>query len=271
MRIPIFDPHCHSDGRNANDYEAMALSGVEKMLVPCSGSGERRHDGRAWGERFDRLSRERERAAHFGIELVVALAVNAADIASHESALAGLAELEARLDRPEVVAIGELALRTFSPIEEDLFLRQLALAQQVELPVLIEAPIPLADFRRLLALLDREISRRQIDPVRVCLLDLDSLKLAEAVALDLGGYGLPVSPPFDGPFTLRTKMSCAELAPLLEARGARGLMLNSGLHYGFADPLCLPRSVFRLQLQGVAPDVLMQVAYGNAQRMFLPS
>jgi predicted metal-dependent TIM-barrel fold hydrolase len=271
VRIPIFDPHCHPDGRNANDYEAMALAGVEKILAPCSGSGERRHDGRAWAERFDRLLRERERAACFGIELVVALAVNAADLASHEAALAGLAELAARLDRPEVVAVGELALRTFSAAEEDLFVRQLELARQAGLPVLIEAPVPTADFHRMLALLRRELEAGRIAAERVCLLDLDAEKLAAAAALDLGGYGLPVSPPFDGPFTLRRKVGPCDLPPLLAARGARGLMLNSGLHYGFADPLCLPRSVLRLRLQGVADEVLVEIAYANAQRMFLPS
>jgi predicted metal-dependent TIM-barrel fold hydrolase len=271
MRIPIFDHHCHPDLRNATDYELMALAGVEKMLAPCSSTGERRHDGRAWAERFDRLLRERERASCFGIELLVALAVNAADMDGHEAALAGLGELEARLDRPAVAAIGELALRTFSAAEVDLFTRQLALARAAGLPVLIEAPVPLDDFVRLLDILRREVAAGRAEASRVCLIDLDAEKLRLAGELDLGGYGLPVSPLCDGPFTLRARMSDGEVAALVRQRGAGRLMLNSGLHYGYADPLCLPRSVLRMRLGGLAEDLLMDLAYNNAQGMFAPS
>lgn len=264
----IFDHHCHPDLRNATDYELMALAGVEKILSPCSSTGERRHDGRAWGERFDRLLRERERAAHFGIELVVALAVNAADMAEHEAALAGLVELEARLDRPEVVAIGELALRTFSAAELDLFTRQLVLARARALPVLVEAPVPAADFCRLLEVLRAEIAAGRADATRLCLLDLDAEKLRLASALPLGGFGLPVSPPFDGPFMLRPRLSDRDVTAMVRERGAQRLMLNSGLHYGYADPLGLPRSLLRMRLEGVPAELLADLAYNNAERLF---
>jgi predicted metal-dependent TIM-barrel fold hydrolase len=271
MRIPIFDHHCHPDLRSASDYELMALGGVETILAPCSSTGERRHDGRAYAERFDRLLQERERATCFGIELLVALAVNAAEMDEHEAALAGLAEVEARLDRAEVVAIGELALRTFSAAEIDLFVRQLHLAEASGLPVLIEAPVPPADFARLLAILAPELDEGRCDRSRVAIVDLDAGKLRAAVPLRLGGYGIAVSPLCDGPFTIRRKLNENEVLAVVRELGEERLMLNSGLHYGNADPLCLPKCLLRMKLAGAPEKLLTALAYDNAWQFFLPA
>jgi predicted metal-dependent TIM-barrel fold hydrolase len=268
MRIPIFDHHCHPDLRSANDYELMALGGVETILAPCSSTGERRHDRRSYAERFDRLLQERERAACFGIELLVALAVNAAEMDGHEAALAGLEEVEARLDRSEVAAIGELALRSFSDAEIDLFVRQLQLAEARALPVLIEAPVPPADFARMLAILSRELDEGRCQRSRVAIVDLDADKLRLAAPLRLGGYGIAVSPLYDGPFTLRRKLNEKEVLAVVRESGGERLMLNSGLHYGYADPLCLPKCLLRMKLEGASENLLTALAYENAWQFF---
>lgn len=267
--VPIYDSHIHMDTRNCTDYEMLALSGVRRILIPCSPTHERRFCGRAWAARFDKLLNfERGRAGHFGIEAALALSVNGADLGDHRGAIEGLEALAARLPAEGVVAIGELALRTFSAAEQDIFERQLRLAGARGLPVIIEAPIGREDYARMLALLRACTERGLVDPARVCMVDLDRGKLADAARLGVGAFGVAVSPLTEGPFTVREKLDPhAVLALLRECDPAR-LMLNSGLHCGYADPLCLPRTVLRLQLSGLEEQTLRAIAHDNASRFF---
>jgi predicted metal-dependent TIM-barrel fold hydrolase len=269
MPIPIFDHHVHMDARNAGDYEAMALSGVCRVLIPCSFTGEKKYCRLGYGARFDRLTEvERSRAAHFGIELLVGLAVNAADIGDPSAALEGVEEVESRLSCPCVRAVGELALRTFSAVERQVFQAQLRLAQRHGRPVMVEACPAMHDFEQLLEFLADSIKAKLISPGRVCLLDLNAEKLERARRLELGAYALAVSPRVDGPFTIHPKLEPAEVARVITRFGSERLMLNSGLHFGLSDPLALPKTVLRLRLQGMDERTLSRLAHDNAEEFF---
>lgn len=268
--VPVFDHHIHMDTRNCSDYELMALAGISRVMVPCSPTHERRFSRQAYAGRFDKLLEfERSRAASFGIELYVALSVNSVDMGDHRSACEGIEEVEQRLGRQEVRAVGELALRRFGDEEVDIFERQLRLASARRHPVILEAPIEMAAFEQLLVLLEGAIARGLVLPRQVCIVDLNHAKLKLARRLGLGGYGVPVSPRFDGPFCLREKLDHREVLRLLEEFGPEGLMLNSGLHSGNADPLCLAKTVLRLELHGLDRRTLQALASDNAEKLFL--
>lgn len=267
--LSIFDPHIHMDNRSCHEYEQLALAQVTRILIPTSPTGERRHSRSSFGARFDRLlGFETERAGHFGINAQVALAVNAADVADMRSALGALSELAARLADRRVAAIGEIAFRSFSNDEMLLCIRQASLAERTGLPVIIEAPITMTDFAKLVQLLDSMFAKGTVSPHRVCLVDLNREKLQQVRHLGLAGYGIPVSPPWEGPFAIREKLHHAEIIRILDEGGAEGLMLNSGLHVGFADPLGLPKTILRLRLAGVADSTLEQIANLNAAEVF---
>lgn len=269
--VPIFDHHIHMDARDCNGYEAMALASVERVLVPCSPTGERRASRQAWADRFDRLTgMESRRAQAFGVRLCAALAVCASDAADFGSALEGLAEVASRIGHPEVAAIGELCMRTCSELEIELFRRHLQLATERNCPVIIEAPIEMRAFDRMLEELDRNIKAGFAIPGRICLIDVNYDKIKAARRLGLGAYGMPVSPKIDGLFCLREKLDHLEVLRILDDFGPDGLMLNSGLHIGFADPLCLPKTVLRLRVHGLDLNTLSALAMENADAFFQP-
>lgn len=265
----IFDHHVHMDVRSCSDYEAMALASVTKMLVPVSPTRERKFCVQSYAELFDRLTIfEPQRAAAFGIDLYVALSVNAGDLGDSQAAFAAIDEVEKRLSHDRVVAIGELALRAFTEVEIELFRRQLQLSARCDCPVIVEAPIGSVDFERLLRELERAFDDGVALPERVCLIDLNYDKLRNAKRLRLGAYGLPVSPKVDGLFCLREKIDSREVARVIDTFGCEGLMLNSGLHVGFADPLCLPKTLLRLRVDGLNEQTLAALASGHAERFF---
>lgn len=271
--VPLFDHHIHSDLRNADDYELMAVSGVTTALAPCSSTHERRSSGDAFAARFDRLTDvETGRAAAYGIDLYVGLAVHAADLTDLPSALAGVAELEKRLGHPRVKAIGEVSLRRRTDDELAVLERQLALAAVGGTPVMVETPPPLADFTAMLTPLARAVERSGIAPGLIAVMDLDEHKLGLLVehgGFDgLGGYGLPVSPRHDALFAVREKVTHHEVMRVLERHGPDRLMLNTGFHFGSADPLGLGKTVHRLRLGGVPEQTVRALVHGNAAEFF---
>jgi hypothetical protein len=271
--VPLFDHHIHSDLRNADDYELMAVSGVTTALAPCSSTHERRSSGDAFAARFDRLTEvETGRAAAYGIDLYVGLAVHAADLTDLPSALAGVAELEKRLGHPRVKAIGEVSLRHRTDDELAVLERQLALAAVGRTPVMVETPPPLGDFTAMLTPLARAVERSGIAPGLIAVMDLDERKLGlllEHGGFDgLGGYGMPVSPRHDALFAVREKVTHRDVMRVLERHGSDRLMLNTGFHFGSADPLGLGKTVHRLRLGGVPEQTVRALVHGNAAEFF---
>jgi predicted metal-dependent TIM-barrel fold hydrolase len=270
MTPRIFDHHIHMDGRSASDYESMALCGVSRVLVPCSFTGEPKSCRRGFAARFDRLLvLERDRAAQFGIELFAGLSVNAADVGDDAAALEAVDEVEQRLGHPCVKAVGELALKTFSDVERSLFVRQLALAERYDLPAVVEASPDPAVFKRLVGELQTAISAGVVAAGRVCLIDLDAEKLDLARGLGLGRYGIAAAPRLDGPFVLHRKLDHREVAALVDRYGVERVMLNSGLHFGNSDAICLPRVLLRLRLAGMDEITIQRLSYENASTFFL--
>jgi predicted metal-dependent TIM-barrel fold hydrolase len=244
---------------------------VERVLVPCSPTGERKASRQAWADRFDRLIEfEARRAQTFGIRLCAALAVCASDATDTQSAIEGVDEVASRLGGPTVAAIGEVSLRTFSDLELELFRLQLRLATSWDYPVIIEAPIEMPAFERMLVELEHVIAAGLATPRRICLIDVNREKIKAARPLNLGAYGVPVSPRVDGLFSIREKLDHREVLRILDEFGPDGLMLNSGLHVGFADPLCLPKTVLRLRIHGLDLDTLIALAKENASGFFQP-
>ncbi|MFJ1997959.1 deoxyribonuclease [Streptomyces asiaticus] len=271
--LPLFDHHIHSDMRNADDYELMAISGVLTALAPCSSSHEARTTGQAFAARFDRLlDAETGRAAAYGVDLYVGLSVHAADMTGLDSALAGVDELEKRLGHPRVKAIGEVSLRRLTREETTVLEAQLRLAARTGTPVMVETPPPAAAFTDMLPVLARAVERSGVDPALVAVMDLDEHKLGQVRAAgplaECGGYGLAVSPRQDALFAVREKITHREVTEILDRWGPDRLMLNTGFHFGSADPLGLAKTVHRLRLGGVPEPTVRALAHGNAARFF---
>lgn len=271
--VPLFDHHIHSDMRNADDYELMAVTGVLTALAPCSSSHEQRSSGAAFAARFDRLAEvEPGRAAAYGVDLYVALAVHAADLTDLPSALAGVEELERRLDHPRVRAVGEVSLRHSTADEVTVLERQLALAAAAGKPVMVETPPPRDAFTAMLPPLAAAIDRSGIDPALVAVMDLDEHKLGlvrqHGAFAGLGGYGISVSPAQDALFAVREKVGHREVIRMLDRFGPQRLMLGTGFHFGSADPLGLGKTVHRLRLGGTPESTVRALAHGNAAQFF---
>jgi uncharacterized protein len=269
--IPIIDCHVHMDVRNANDYELMAVSGVEKVILPCSFTGEARPDAESYARYYERLlGLEKMRAQAYGIELHVAVAFDPQDMADDRTINRAIDSLAAYLEKPGVCGLGELELKTFSETEVSAFVLQLRLAEKLRVPILLKAPRLDRQINtpRMAEVLKKAIHDYDLDPGRILFMDLTRDTLEHAWGLNLGGYGIPVSPALDSLFVIHEKATPPEAKEIIEQYGPDRLMFNTALHFGFGDPLALARVQLYLKQKGVPEGVLRKVFYDNAKHFF---
>jgi predicted metal-dependent TIM-barrel fold hydrolase len=165
-----------------------------------------------------------------------------------------LAELPDALGRPEVAALGGVGLHQGTPLEERVLMRQLELARELRLPVLVAVP---ARGRE-------RITRRTLALLRDC-------GLAPGQALLAGADER----------TVRAVRACGQLAGLslshgagpdgvddavrvVAALGPEGLVLGSDAGLSGGDLLALPRAADRLSRAGLSAAVVRRVCAANA-------
>ncbi len=250
-----FDAHLGATGLSARDLADLEFFGIAGALCPASDAvapvtAAAIHG--AWEELAGRVVRRLRRA---GIAAWAALGVHPRRI-PWRGLEALLAELPELLGRPEVVAIGEIGLDEGGPREEQVFVRQLEMARELRLPVLVHTPWldKGRRTRRVLAIL-READ---LAPERVLVDHADartvrmirSFGYAAGVSLSAGGHGR------SGPVE--------EAVRLVASLGPEGLVLDSDAGEGGGDLLALARAADRIAKAGLSEAVVRRVCGGNA-------
>jgi predicted metal-dependent TIM-barrel fold hydrolase len=166
-----------------------------------------------------------------------------------------LADLPAALGRPEIAALGAVGLADGGELEERVLARQLELARELRLPVVVSTPWRGREraTRRLLALL-REA---ELDPPRVLVAGADGRTVR---AIRACGYlaGLSLS-------AGAARSSAVDAAVrIVAALGPEGLVLGSDAGVAGGDLLALARAADRLEKAGLSDAVVKRVCGGNA-------
>ncbi|MDD9206892.1 TatD family hydrolase, partial [Georgenia sp. 10Sc9-8] len=136
----IFDPHIHMTSRTTNDYEAMHAAGVRAVVEPAFWMGQPRTNVGSFVDYFDGLlGWERFRASQFGIVHHATIALNPKE-ANDPRCTPVLDLLPRYLAKDGVVAVGEVGFDSVTKEEEVVFVRQLEMAGEHGLPVMVHTP-----------------------------------------------------------------------------------------------------------------------------------
>lgn len=167
-----------------------------------------------------------------------------------------LAELPDFLGRVHVRAMGAIGLEEGGTREEAVFARQLDLARELRLPVVVHTPWRDKErvTRRALALL-RE---HRIEPGRalVARADRRTVRMIRAC-----GYAAGLSLSAGGGDAID------EAVKLVRSLGPENLVLGSGAGDGPGDLLSLPRAAGRMAKAGLSAAVIRRACAGNALRL----
>jgi len=259
--MKIFDPHVHMTSRTTDDYEAMAAAGVLAIVEPAFWLGQPRTTVGSFVDYFNSLlGWERFRASQFGIRHFCTIGLNPKESNNPKLADEVLHLLPRYLDKDGVVAVGEIGFDDQTDAEEASLARQVELAREFNLPVLIHTP-------------HRDKKRgtvRSIDVVRSVgfpeervLIDHNNEETLPIVLETRCWAGHTIYP--------NTKMDEQRMATLVKTYGADRIIVNSAADWGISDPLKVPKTIAVMRAHGIADDVIQRIVWDNPVTFFAQS
>lgn len=249
----MIDAHVHADMRPYEDFEKMAVAGVE-TIISCAHDPLKMSTSSVLFDHFNRiLENDAKRAEKNGLKLYAALGIHPRSISSDfEVVLKKLPEL---LENDTVIAIGEIGLEKASKTEKDVFKKQLQLAQKLQTKVIVHTP---RTSKKEVTAVTASILEENIDPSLVQLDHVDN-SIIDSV-IDFGWMlGLTVQP---------QKMTENEAVALLDEYGFKRFVLDSDMSSSPSDPLSVPKTVHKLKLAGFKQKEIKMVSSKNAANFY---
>jgi predicted metal-dependent TIM-barrel fold hydrolase len=248
----IFDPHIHMTSRTTDDYEAMYAAGVRALVEPSFWLGQPRTSVDSFTDYFDALlGWEPYRAAQFGIQHFCTIALNPKE--ANDPRCTGVLDVLPRyLAKDRVVAVGEIGYDSMTPEEDEALARQLQLAVEHELPVLVHTPHrdKAVGTRRTLDV----VRESGIPPEHVLIDHLNELTVG--MVADSGCWmGFSIYP--------HTKMSEDRMVRILQQHGTARMLVNSAADWGRSDPLKTRKTADAMLAAGFDDDTVDQVMWRN--------
>lgn len=257
----IIEPHIHMYSRTTDDYQAMYNAGIRACVEPSFWMGaNRRYAGTFFDYFLLILEFETVRARRFGIDHFCAVSLNpkeAENVKLADEVIAGLGEY---LDHPRCVALGEIGFNNITPNEERAFVKQLRIAEERKMPVIVH--LPHVDKLR--------GTKRTIEIVKAEGVTLDRIVLdhntEETIALSLesGCYaGMTVYP--------ISKLSPDRVSKMVREYGSERVTVNGSADWGVSDPLSLVKVVEQMSRDGHDKRTLENVVFNNAMTFYSKS
>jgi hypothetical protein len=259
--MTIIEPHIHMLSRTTDEYQALYKAGIRACVEPSFWLGSNRRYAGSFFDYF-RLILEFEtvRAARFGIDHYCAIAMNpkeAEDRALADEVIDGLAPY---LDHPRCVAMGEVGLNLQTPNEEHAMIRQLRLAEERKMPVILHLPHvdKLRGARRILDIIKAEgLTAERID------VDHNTEETIR-LTLDSGCYaGMTVYP--------YSKLNPERVSAMVKLYGHERVIVNGSADWGVSDPLSLVKVVDFMRADGHSEAVIAELVFNTAMRFYSAS
>jgi uncharacterized protein len=250
----FIDPHAHMISRTTDDYEAMQAAGVVAVIEPAFWLGQLRTNAGSFKDYFNTIvGWERFRAAQFGIRHYCTIGLNPKESNNEALAEEVLELLPLYAMKEGVVGIGEIGYDEMNNVEDRYLRRQLELAKEMDLLVLVHTP-----HRN-----KKEGTSRTMDVCeehgldrRLVVIDHNNEETVKEV-LDRG---------FWAAFSIypNTKMGNERMAEVVRQYGPEQIIVNSACDWGVSDPLAVPKTAKLMKERGIPEDSIQKVTYGNA-------
>lgn len=250
----FIDPHIHVTSRTTDDYEAMRKAGIVAIIEPAFWLGQARTQVGSFQDYFNSLiGWERFRASQFGIVHYCTIGLNSKEANNEALAEEVLDLLPLYVGKEGVVAIGEIGYDDQTAAEDKAFRRQLELAKEVNLPVMIHTPH--RDKKRGTSRSMDVSLEHGLDPGMV-VVDHNNEETVKEV-LDRG---------FWAAFTIypHTKMGSERMVEVLRQYGPERIIVDSAADWGVSDPLAVPKTAALMRQKGIPEEHIRLCCYQNA-------
>ncbi|MEI8313948.1 MAG: TatD family hydrolase [Verrucomicrobiota bacterium] len=249
----IIEPHCHMVSRVTDDYERMAVAGIEAVVEPSFWFGSPRTSAGTFVDYFELIiSWETQRAKLFGIEHFTCIAMNPREANNVPLTQEVLPVVAQYCRRETCVAIGEIGFDRQTDAEEVAIRSQLQLAKKLDMPVVIHLPHQFKKVGTERTL--KVVTSENMNPGKV-LLDHNTEETLPLYAGTKFWRGLSIYP--------ITKLTVERAANIVEQYGVERLLVNSACDWGPSDPLNVPKLVQELGARKFPRDQIEQLVFRN--------
>jgi uncharacterized protein len=257
----IFDPHIHMTSRTTDDYEAMAAAGIVAIVEPAFWLGQPRTTVGSFVDYFNSLvGWERFRASQFGIRHFCTMGLNPKESNNPRLTDDVLTLLPRYLDKDGVVAVGEIGFDDQTDAEHAAFARQVELARDFNLPVLIHTP---HRDKKQGTIRSIEVIRSVGFPEERVLIDHNNEETLPVVLASRCWAGHTIYP--------NTKMDEHRMAALVQKYGSDRIIVNSAADWGISDPLKVPKTIAVMKAQGIPDATIQKIVWDNPVAFFAQS
>ncbi len=254
----IVEPHIHMLSRTTDDYQAMYQAGIRCCVEPSFWMGSPRRHAGTFYDYFDLiLDFETTRAERFGIDHYAVIAINPKECDDAGLATETLDGIEKYFDHPRCVGVGEIGFNEITPNEEAAFVRQLHMAEERKLPLVVHSPHrnKRKGVRRIIEILKAEcITMERVD------IDHNTEDTIDLVApLDCWA-GMTIYP--------YSKLDPKRVVNILKEYGTERMLVNSSADWGVSDPLALRKAAYNMAAAGFSDEDLTKTLQGNPIEFF---
>lgn len=261
MRI-IIEPHIHMYSRTTDDYQAMYNAGIRACVEPSFWLGSHRRYAGTFFDYFENiLTFEPTRSERFGIDHFTAIAYNpkeAENKALVDEVLDGIGEY---LDHPRCVAMGEIGFNNINEAEYYCFTRQLRMAKERDMPVIIH--ISHYNKPTCLEWVLRGFDEVQPDQKKIYLDHNTEDTIERALAETDCWCGLTVYP--------ISKLDPMRASAIIKKHGIDRIIVSGSADWGISDPVSLVKVLEQLKADGHPEETLQKVAFDNANAFYSQS
>ncbi|MEK7448537.1 MAG: TatD family hydrolase [Planctomycetota bacterium] len=259
--IEIIDPHIHMFSRTTDDYEKMVQANIKVIVEPSFWLGSDRQFAESYWDYFQHLiTFESKRAANYGLKHFCTVGVNPKEANNKEIALKAIGGLAKFINQPGVVGVGEIGFDKITAAEEEIFRRQLALAEENKLPVIIHTPHQnkLKGTERICKIIEEmKLTHERI------VIDHNTEETIETTkSLKNIWAGHTIYP---------TKLSPERATTILKKYGTERMLINSSADWGPSDPLAVPKTASVMAREGFSEPEILKVVYTNPLTFFKQS
>lgn len=254
--VRIFDAQLRSETRGEADLKNLAYFGTTFVVstLNCL-PAQTAEEVLARAATFVREEPSRLRRAGLACVLGLGVLPAARPKRAHPELWSGL---ESLLTQPEVRVVGEIAAWEDTESHWEPFFRQVKMAVEVGLPIVVSPPQELRVTMTYKMLM--RLERAGVDPSRVLINHVDA-RIVEAVLADGFWGSVTVGPRHCSP-DVAAEVIAGAMGPAVR------LMLNTSLSDGPVDVLSLPKTAEKLSERALEPALLERVVYGNAAEFY---
>ncbi len=249
----IIEPHIHMFSRTTDDYQAMYASGVRCCVEPAFWLGSPRRHAGTFFDYFELiLDYETVRGERFGIDHYACISVNPKEADNAALARETLDGIGPYLDHPRCICVGEIGFNEITKNEEDAFVRQLHMAEERALPVMIHTP-----HRNKKKGVERIIEILKAEGVTMPRVNIDhntEETIGLVAPLDCWA-GMTVYP--------YSKLDPVRVVNILKQYGTERKLVNSSADWGVSDPTALRKTAKNMEAAGFSDNEVKTVVFDN--------